>query len=99
MNKKVLALGLTAGLMISPAISSTAFAAPDLAEKVKWSEKAGTPEFISGKLTAPSNYNAETIVYNYLNSKKKEFKFTGDARSSFVLKEKKNLTLATFQHS
>ncbi|WP_044023170.1 M4 family metallopeptidase [Bacillus sp. SG-1] len=101
MNKKVLALGLTAGLMISPAISSTAFAAPDLAEKVKWSEKAGTPEFISGKLTAPSNYNAETIVYNYLNSKKKEFKFTGDARSSFVLKEKKKdnlgLTYVKFQ--
>jgi bacillolysin len=89
MKKKVLALGLTAGLMMSPALSPTALGAPDLAEKVKWSEKAGTPEFISGKLTAPSNSDAETIVYNYLNSKKKEFKFSGDAKVSFELKEKK----------
>ena len=88
MKKKVLALGLTAGLMISPALSTTAFGAPDLSEKINWSEKAGTPEFISGKLTAPSKSNAETVVYNYLNSKKKEFKFIGDAKASFELKEK-----------
>ncbi|WP_421383022.1 M4 family metallopeptidase [Bacillus salacetis] len=89
MKKKMMALGLTAGLMVSPALSSTAFGAPDLSEKINWSEKAGTPEFISGKLTAPSKSDAETIVYNYLNSKKKDLKFTGDAKTSFEVKEKK----------
>lgn len=53
---------------------STALAAPN--EKVTMSKKYGTPEFIAGKLTKPSNEKAEDIVFGYLNENKGKFKFT-----------------------
>ncbi|WJV30260.1 M4 family metallopeptidase [Rossellomorea sp. AcN35-11] len=89
MKKKVVALGLTAGLMVSPVFSPEALGSPNISEKVNFSEKTGTPQFISGKLTKASTKSPETIVFDYLMEKQKAFKFKGNAKLSFQVKEKK----------
>ncbi|QTC41073.1 peptidase M4 family protein [Bacillus sp. V3] len=89
MKKKVVALGLTAGLMMSPVLSADALGAPDLSQKVNFNEKIGAPQFISGKLTQPSSNAPEKIVMDYFNQKQDVFKFKGDASLSFKVVEKK----------
>ncbi|SCC19909.1 thermolysin [[Bacillus] enclensis] len=89
MKKKVVALGLTAGLMMSPVLSADALGAPDLSQKVNFNEKIGAPQFISGKLTQPSSNAPEKIVMDYFNQKQDVFKFKGDANLSFKVVEKK----------
>ncbi|XXM72251.1 M4 family metallopeptidase [Lysinibacillus sphaericus] len=89
MKKKVVALGLTAGLMMSPVLSADALGAPDLSQKVNFNEKIGAPQFISGKLTQPSSNAPEKIVMDYFNQKQDVFKFKGDAGLSFKVVEKK----------
>ncbi|MBH9968613.1 peptidase M4 family protein [Bacillus enclensis] len=89
MKKKVVALGLTAGLMMSPVLSADALGAPDLSQKVNFNEKIGAPQFISGKLTQPSSNAPEKIVRDYFNQKQDVFKFKGDASLSFKVVEKK----------
>ncbi|MEL3974060.1 M4 family metallopeptidase [Rossellomorea oryzaecorticis] len=88
MKKKVVALGLTAGLMMSPVLSADALGAPDLSQKVNFNEKIGAPQFISGKLTKPSANTPEKIVMDYFNQKQDVFKFKGDAALSFKVVEK-----------
>nr|WP_316247231.1 M4 family metallopeptidase [Rossellomorea aquimaris] len=89
MKKKVVALGLTAGLMMSPVFSPEALGAPNVSEKVNFSKNTGTPQFISGKLTKASTNDPETIVYDYLMEKQKAFKFKGDSKLSFKVTEKR----------
>jgi bacillolysin len=89
LKKKVVALGLTAGLMMSPVLSADALGAPDLSQKVNFNEKIGAPQFISGKLTQPSSNAPEKIVMDYFNQKQDVFKFKGDASLSFKVVEKK----------
>lgn len=48
----------------------------------------GTPQFISGQLTKVSSKAPETIVFDYLTAKQQTFKFKGDARLSFKVKDK-----------
>ncbi|RDI38466.1 M4 family metallopeptidase [Falsibacillus pallidus] len=90
MKKQLVALGLAAGLVMSPTVYSYAQGngSADLSEKVKWSDRVGTPEFVSGKLTKASKDSAETIVFNYLNGKEGSFKLGGDAKNSFKVLEK-----------
>jgi bacillolysin len=89
LKKKVVALSLTAGLMVSPVFSPEALGAPDLSQKVNFNEKIGTPQFISGKLTNPSANAPEKIVMDYFAQKQDVFKFKGDASQSFKIVEKK----------
>ena len=87
MKKKVVALSLSAGLLVSPVFSPQTLASPNLSEKVNMNHQTGTPQFISGKLTSPSSKAPEKIVFDYLNAKQKEFKFEGDSKLSFKVKE------------
>ncbi|MFC7786104.1 MULTISPECIES: M4 family metallopeptidase [unclassified Rossellomorea] len=89
MKKKVVALGLTAGLMMSPVFSPEALGASNVSEKVNFNAKLGTPQFISGKLTKASTNAPESIVFDYLMEKQQAFKFKGDAKLSFQVKEKR----------
>ncbi|MBW3112973.1 M4 family metallopeptidase [Bacillus sp. MCCB 382] len=88
MKKKVVALGLTAGLMMSPVLAQEAFGAPSVSEKVNFNSQVGTPQFISGQLTKASSKAPETIVFDYLTEKQKTFKFKGDSKLSFKVIEK-----------
>ncbi|MDX8345055.1 M4 family metallopeptidase [Rossellomorea sp. YZS02] len=88
MKKKVVALGLTAGLMMSPVLAQEAFGAPSVSEKVNFNSQMGTPQFISGQLTKASSKAPETIVFDYLTEKQKTFKFKGDSKLSFKVIEK-----------
>ncbi|UTE78046.1 M4 family metallopeptidase [Rossellomorea sp. KS-H15a] len=88
MKKKVVALGLTAGLMMSPVLASEAFGASNVSEKVNFNSQMGTPQFISGHLTKASSKAPETVVFDYLTDKQKTFKFKGDSKLSFKVVEK-----------
>jgi bacillolysin len=88
LKKKVVALGLTAGLMMSPVLASEAFGASNVSEKVNFNSQMGTPQFISGQLTKASSKAPETVVFDYLTDKQKTFKFKGDSKLSFKVVEK-----------
>jgi bacillolysin len=88
LKKNVVALGLTAGLMMSPVLAQEAFGASNVSEKVNFNSQMGTPQFISGQLTKASSKAPETIVFDYLMEKQKTFKFKGNAKLSFQVKEK-----------
>ncbi|RLQ93858.1 peptidase M4 family protein [Falsibacillus albus] len=70
---------------MSPTLSTYAAGSAGLSEKVNWSHKVGTPEFVSGKLTKASSASPEAIVFDYFNGKKGTFKFSGDAKNSFKI--------------
>lgn len=86
MNKKVLTIGLSLGLLAAsafPSISSNA-APKNVLSNYKYNELVGSPEFNSGKLTKPSTKSAEGIVIEYLNSNKDKYKLgTKSAEESF----------------
>nr|WP_226671695.1 M4 family metallopeptidase [Rossellomorea aquimaris] len=88
MKRKVVALGLTAGLMMSPVLAQEAFGASGVSEKVNFNSQMGTPQFISGQLTKASSKAPETVVFDYLTEKQKTFKFKGDSTLSFKVVEK-----------
>lgn len=60
-------------------------AAPNSAssEKIHVNQKSKAPDFISGKLTAPSQKSAKEIVFGYLAQKQGIYKFSNDPSSSF----------------
>ncbi|MEI5907406.1 M4 family metallopeptidase [Bacillus spongiae] len=89
MKKQLLVLGLAAGLVASPILSQETLGAADVHEKIKWSQKVGTPEFVAGKLTKPSSKNAEEVVFGYINENRTKFKVSGEAKTSFIVKEQK----------
>ncbi|WP_442858763.1 M4 family metallopeptidase [Bacillus sp. KH172YL63] len=74
--------------MMSPALAPEAFGASKVSEKVNFNSQMGTPQFISGQLTKVSSKAPETIVFDYLTAKQQTFKFKGDARLSFKVKDK-----------
>lgn len=88
MKKKVVALGLTAGLMMSPVLGQEAFGASGVSEKVNFNSQMGTPQFISGQLTKASSKAPETVVFDYLTEKQKTFKFKGNSTLSFKVIDK-----------
>jgi thermolysin len=85
-NKKVLTIGLSLGLLAAsafPSISSNA-APKNVLSNYKYNELVGSPEFNSGKLTKPSTKSAEGIVIEYLNSNKDKYKLgSKSAEESF----------------
>lgn len=91
-KKKVVSLSLAATVALSAAIAPVQ-AAPGNAnsEKVHMNQKSNTPDFISGKLTAPSKKAAKDIVLNYLAEKQGLYKTSNDSYSNFkVLDETKD---------
>ncbi|WP_105617698.1 M4 family metallopeptidase [Vallitalea okinawensis] len=75
-------------LLLSFSSVLTVLAEPDT-EKITWSKKHGTPEFIAGELTNSSNENAEDILFNYLTNNKEKFKYgEGNSKESFAILSK-----------
>lgn len=87
-----MSLSLAATIALSLAVAPV-FAAPGnaISEKVHVNQKSKAPDFISGKLTTPSEKSAKDIVFNYLSQKKELYKFSKEPFSNFrVLSETKD---------
>ncbi|MED1299467.1 M4 family metallopeptidase [Bacillus pacificus] len=68
----VLAVGMTVTIL-EGAIPAFADSKNVLSTK-KYNETMQSPEFVSGKLTSESGKKAETVVFDYLNTAKKDYK-------------------------
>ena len=91
-KKKLVSLSLAATMALSAAIAPV-YAAPGsgISEKIHVNENSKAPNFISGKLSAPSKKAAKEIVFDYLAQKQGVYKFSNDPFSSFkVVKESKD---------
>ncbi|WP_017381999.1 M4 family metallopeptidase [Paenisporosarcina sp. TG-14] len=91
-QKKLVSLSLAATIALSLAVAPV-YAEPGnaISEKVHVNQKSKAPDFISGKLTTPSEKSAKDIVFNYLSQKKELYKFSKEPFSSFrVLSETKD---------
>lgn len=87
-----MSLSLAATIALSLAVAPV-YAEPGnaISEKVHVNQKSKAPDFISGKLTTPSEKSAKDIVFNYLSQKKELYKFSKEPFSSFrVLSETKD---------
>ncbi|PFA67692.1 bacillolysin [Bacillus sp. AFS015802] len=73
-KKKIIGMGLSVGIL-SGMLATGSLAAPSENAHFQMS-KAGTPEFISGVLTAPSAKNAESVVLSFVEQNKKTFKLS-----------------------
>ncbi|EDL66230.1 M4 family metallopeptidase [Bacillus sp. SG-1] len=86
-KKKIASVTLAIGLAGSM-LASGSFAAPNIKSQSNFNEKLGTPEFISGQLTAPSKKSPKEIVFSYLNDQKQKYKFgKNKAEQSFKVIE------------
>ncbi|MGR3764051.1 M4 family metallopeptidase [Rossellomorea sp. NS-SX7] len=99
-KRKLAGVGLSVGLITGMLATGSAAAQPQA--NVQWNEKAGTPEFVSGVLSAPSNEKAESIVLSYLEKNKHTFKLTDKgAKEQFevlsVEKDELGYTVVRFQ--
>ncbi|MCP8969484.1 M4 family metallopeptidase [Ectobacillus ponti] len=90
MRKKSLAVALTAGLAITAFAPSATFAASqNVLSTKKFNEATKSLEFASGALTKPSSKDAETIVFDYLEANKAEYKLGKKAaKESFKMLKK-----------
>lgn len=91
-KKKVVSLSLAATVALTAVIAPVhAASANGNSEKVHVNEKSKAPDFVSGKLTSPSNKAAKDIVFDYLAEKQGLYKFGNDPFTSFkVLEENKD---------
>lgn len=91
-KKKAVSLSLAATVALTAAIAPVHAASGDaISEKVHFNQKSKAPDFISGKLTAPSKKAGKEIVFNFLAQKQGLYKFGNDPFSNFkVLEEKKD---------
>ncbi|MGG0240990.1 M4 family metallopeptidase [Bacillus rhizoplanae] len=76
MKKKSLALVLAAGMAVATfGGTSSAFAdSKNVLSTKKYNETVQSPEFVSGNLTSASGKKAESVVFDYLNTAKKDYK-------------------------
>ncbi|MCP1124326.1 M4 family metallopeptidase [Bacillus sp. 3103sda1] len=76
MKKKSLALVLAAGMAVTTfGGTSSAFAdSKNVLSTKKYNETVQSPEFVSGNLTSASGKKAESVVFDYLNTAKKDYK-------------------------
>ena len=89
-KRKVVSMSLAATVALTAAIAPV-HAAPASSEKVHVNEKSKAPDFVSGKLTAPSKKAAKDIIFDYLAEKQGLYKYGNDPFNSFkVLEEKKD---------
>jgi bacillolysin len=91
-KKKVVSLSLAAIVALSAAMAPVSAATSSASsEKIHVNQKSNGPDFISGKLTAPSQKSAKEIVFDYLAQKQGIYKFSKDPFSSFkVLEQSKD---------
>ena len=87
-----MSLSLAAIVALSAAMTPVSAATGSgSSEKIHVNQKSKVPDFISGKLTAPSQKSAKEIVFDYLAQKQGIYKFSKDPFSSFkVLEQSKD---------
>lgn len=85
MRNKFLSVILGTAIVFSS--TTSIFAASDV-NFLKTNDKFGTPEFVTGNLTAPSDKSEEDIIYGYINSNIKNLKIAASAEESFTVKSK-----------
>ncbi|WP_020063065.1 M4 family metallopeptidase [Bacillus sp. 123MFChir2] len=76
MKKKSLAFMLATGMAVTTfGGTNSAFAdSQNVLSTKKYNETTQSPEFVSGNLTSESGKKAESIVFDYLNAAKKDYK-------------------------
>ena len=92
MKKKSLALVLAAGMAVTTfGGTSSVFAdSKNVLSTKKYNEAVQSPEFISGDLTGATGKKAESVVFDYLNTAKQEYKLgEKSAEDSFKVKQVK----------
>ncbi|PDY45231.1 bacillolysin [Bacillus pseudomycoides] len=92
MKKKSLAFVLAAGMAVTTfGGTSSAFAdSKNVLSTKKYNEAVQSPEFISGDLTGATGKKAESVVFDYLNAAKGEYKLgEKSAEDSFKVKQVK----------
>ncbi|WP_282019800.1 M4 family metallopeptidase [Planomicrobium okeanokoites] len=91
-KKKLLTLSLAASLALSAtAVSANNAPGQNASEKVHVNKETQTPDFISGKLTAPSNKPVKEIVFTYLEQKEEAYKIGKNGASNFkIVSQKKD---------
>jgi bacillolysin len=99
-KKKLAGIGLSVGLLTGMIGTGNAAAQPQ--STIQWNQKAGTPEFVTGALSAPSKGKAESIVLSYLENNRQTFKLSAEeANEQFkvlsVEKDELGLTVVRFQ--
>ncbi|MDM5153402.1 M4 family metallopeptidase [Bacillus sp. DX1.1] len=90
MKKKSLAFVLAAGMAVTTfGGTSSAFAdSKNVLSTKKYNEAVQSPEFISGDLTGASGKKAESVVFDYLNAAKQDYKLgEKSAEDSFKVKQ------------
>ncbi|MCI0766208.1 M4 family metallopeptidase [Bacillus sp. TL12] len=100
MKKKSLAFVLAAGMAVTTlGGTSSVFAdSKNVLSTKKYNEAVQSPEFISGDLTGATGKKAESVVFDYLNAAKGEYKLgEKSAEDSFKVKQvkKDSVTNAT----
>ncbi|MDC2866973.1 M4 family metallopeptidase [Bacillus sp. BP-3] len=90
MKKKSLAFVLAAGMAVTTfGGTSSAFAdSKNVLSTKKYNEAVQSPEFVSGDLTGASGKKAESVVFDYLNAAKKDYKLgEKSAEESFKVQQ------------
>ncbi|WP_242222345.1 M4 family metallopeptidase [Bacillus cereus group sp. BfR-BA-01380] len=90
MKKKSLAFVLAAGMAVTTfGGTSSAFAdSKNVLSTKKYNETVQSPEFVSGDLTGASGKKAESVVFDYLNAAKKDYKLgEKSAEESFKVQQ------------
>ncbi|PFA18662.1 bacillolysin [Bacillus cereus] len=96
MKKKSLALVLAAGMAVTTfGGTGSAFAdSKNVLSAKKYNEVVQSPEFISGDLTGATGKKAESVVFDYLNAAKADYKLgKKSAEDSFKVKQVKKDTV------
>lgn len=94
MKKKSLALVLAAGMAVTTfGGTGSAFAdSKNVLSTKKYNETVKSPEFISGDLTGATGKKAESVVFDYLNAAKGDYKLgEKSAQDSFKVKQVKKM--------
>ncbi|MEH7462307.1 M4 family metallopeptidase [Bacillus thuringiensis] len=90
MKKKSLAFMLATGMAVTTfGGTNSAFAdSKNVLSTKKYNETVQSPEFVSGNLTSESEKKAESIVFDYLNTAKKDYKLgEKNAEESFKVQK------------
>ncbi|MFI8708522.1 M4 family metallopeptidase [Bacillus sp. NPDC077411] len=90
MKKKSLAFVLAAGMAVTTfGGTSSAFAdSKNVLSTKKYNETVQSPEFVAGDLTGTSGKKAESVVFDYLNAAKKDYKLgEKSAEESFKVQQ------------
>ncbi|WP_369903650.1 M4 family metallopeptidase [Bacillus manliponensis] len=89
MKKKGLAFALATGVALSTFGGTTTFAdSKNVLSEKKYNEAIQSPEFVSGQLTEASKQKPESVVFDYFNDAKQDFKLgEKSAQESFKVEK------------